>query len=817
MSSIQDITELKQELQSFPSWPEKIDFINHSFTQLIQVESSELKQKYLRSVKVMSEMPVGDEILCEYLLAAYEAIVESFFSDNTPLLKSDGTLGFSAKDEQKGLEFAKILDTILGYYEQSLLTQVTEGTLNLAINSEAVQTEKSKVSQIIREQMEKLIPSALETCQNFSGIALELADPDLSKEHKIIATKSVYEPETQLTESLRNLAISWKQEPDPTVLLKDLQASFRFLRNIYLEKQEAFQSHQRQNNSLQIELLQQQMETVEEIETTLKLLENSLKNLPYLDDQIETLAQSLYQAKSVERFLLELQGEVRDIFKQGNIESFKMIAALNYRMKTRSLEYLAIENYAASIKMEETLKNRLCEMLFQNFLKQNPKVAPSQLRNNIVIQKQVREKARKQIKKLSQINLIIHQGILRIVNVNQTMHLSILEFQKRILSYQKKKTDKDKRMRDVSLLEEQLKVLFLQAHTLFQKIFEHQQGTFNQAQKLFAQFIQSMLNPQPIHDQILACDQALEDTSDKRLINLTAREIATFRTPSYAKNLQRHPEIVSIFNKELIALVMRRHSAIDQTQDSTALRVLIARNLTPDSVKLFHDIIQCLPKRQFPLRGSPGKNLHEIVCLYKESLEKTFSGFIAQSQVEMVQKGPIVKVCRLFHLYLSGAWRNLNRTATETQDFLKQYEKREQIRCREELDLLIDFWKKELNYLMTTPHRDWQPHTYRQLQEKEIKQLSQHLTAKQFLEVEDYLSIPPKPGMNIQGELELMRILESFLQKLKKKPQETIDALTKRQRHALRTKKGNFLVKERFHYLKSLSTAEAKGSLTSDH
>lgn len=801
-----DTIQLKTAIQNLSTYTERTRFISKHLVELFQFESDEKKKYHTHRVLVLAESSIDNEILCEDLLETFEKIFKITVSPGVQVFKADGTFGLNPSNQEHMDELANKIESILQEHERAILIRITEGGINVALNSEEVASTKEKLLGLIHEQMETLLPVALKDCKDFRPIAFQLVDGNLSEKEKLDGSKSVHDPEEQLKKTIRSIETG--VEGNRLNLLKQLSQAFRTVKVAYLEKRDAFQCDKKRSTTEQETLLTSQINKIDSIQTSLTILENAIENLPYLESHLKFLAQSTYQAKSVELFFQEIQKEVEAIFQKGNIDGFKVIAALNYKLKARSMQYWAVENYAVIGKMKEVLKDQWTAVMVRNLIKKNKGLDENKVYQNPKIIGQVYEKVEEKLSGLTVALKKTHREILEIISCGLKTHHLLIDFQKKVLSYQQKNTPKATRIRDGLALEKGLKGIYEKVIGHFNLVTDDEKGLYCQGRDVFSKTIRETLTTPLLYDQMLFCDQELEGTEDSMNINMSPAELALFRDPQMAQNLQKLPAIQSVFNDELVAFLGGETSVINDHENGEALKKLLAKNITPSLVMSFIDFIRCIPKKQMPLLSPAGKNLLEVCFGYKEILERTFAGFIATSQRDVMQKGPFVKAFKLLRAYLTPHFQTLEQEREQALIYRKKLSERDRVRWQEEVSELISFWKGEINRLMFLSERERESRNYKKISEKEVGLMSKHISSKQLFEIEEFLEIPPGDDIKIEGEEVLLQIAYDFLQRIVKDPSTIPRGMSQKQHHALLDKEGKFNVLAR---IKQLNPVEAEG------
>jgi len=650
--------ELERDLKNESDIDRKTAHVAETAGKLLTVmNSGGIQQKIVRLV----ENPFDKDLAYHSLFSLYE----NMYSVAKRVVEKIGEGGSTDQVVLGGKTATQVLEEavnrmIFQHERDELLAPVSaklgkkKGDYGPAMYSEVVKRAGRNLISGINSQINELLPTVTKVCQNFSGVSNKFATVESrsgNERQKYEEVWLIYQAEKAARERIDEIASITK---DKIGFFQDLLDDFKKIGTTYHEKIDSLAYLKEEIENTLDDLQNQGEETTDKVdlekqlaglddkidklnkgdtklretERMLLTLKNLIEKFPAIESQIEFFIESDFQAKSVYKFLEEINKEMKGVFGQQNIQAFEVIAALVYKLKSTSLMYEDANYYLAAVRMVEDvtrfLERKLGEKQEKNI---NQKVAAELKRYGL---------------EAGMLN--IHGTMNRIKELNNRIHLALVAFGDRFAdrsgSGEVSETHESAREELTDKLESYLaEVKKLSKGTIF--------AQYRKNLKQFQQFTEKTLEDKHIGEQVLRAFLDLSARGEKtplkkeELLNFQKFKLYTKMLPDsrvqlfYSEALRkfmRDEPCDEIFPTNIRLRFVSEISRIEEKQQEnpavkkvskyeTALSY-IAENLTPKEIEGLARFVPCMPRNELRLTYPPGKLFIDIAEKHVEFIRK---------------------------------------------------------------------------------------------------------------------------------------------------------------------------------------------------
>lgn len=790
MTLLENIIEpwaLERDLKNENDVDRKIDAVSQSIFKLLdELKAGSGRQKIDRLV----QNPFDKELTYDSLFALYENIHVLA----NKIVQKVGAAG-SLEDVRLGSRTAAdvledaVNQMIFRHERDELLAPVSaklagkKGDYGPAMYSEVVKRAGRNLISGINSQINELLPTVTKICQGFTGIANQFVSRENRsgrERQKYEEVWLIYQAEKAARERIAEIASITK---DKVEFFQDLLDDFAKIRTAYDEKtaslvylrdetigsleelqDQAEETTDKRDLEKQLKGLDQKLEKLEKGDSRLQQMErqlSTLKNLivkfPAIQNQIETFIDSDLQAKSVFKFLEEINQEMKGIFGQQNIQAFEVIAALVYKLKATSLMYDDANYYQAVVRMVDDVTAFLQRTLGEKQEKNIPQKVSAALQES-----GLQAGATK-----------IHQTMIQVKALNNRIHQALMTYGNRITdrgaSDQKAQSVVDEREELTRVLEDYLaQVQKLSSDDVF--------AQYRACQRKFQSFTEQNLEEKHIGEQVLRAFLDLGGRGEP--LPMKKEELVNFQKFKLYTKMMPNGDVQRFFSENLKAF-MRGEPCEEITPGNIRLRFasdiaraeekrkqnpaagevpkhemavrFVAENLTPKEVESLARFVPCMPRNELRLTFPPGKVFIDIAEKHVEFLQRQ-----SQRQFVLINSGEERKSeNEITFKELSGRELIKKAYATLLQQFQSVFDRidqekqreedfiaREQRKWRRELDLVIQTLQARIEALKSDSPLE--PGKLKRYSRDETALLSKHIGADQFDKIESLFGRIPE-------------------------------------------------------------------------
>ncbi len=771
--------ELERDLKNEHDTTKKIDRVSQTIGLLLdEMETGGCRLKIERLV----QNPFDKELAYRSLFSLYENI----YSVAKRVIEKIGQTGALDQVKLGNRSAAQVLEEavnqmIFQHERDELLAPVSanlgkkKGDYGPAMYSEFVKRAGRNLISNINSQINEMLPTVTKICQGFSGVSNKF----VSKENRSGSERQryeevwlIYQAEKAARDRIADITSITK---DKVEFFQDLLDDFKKIRTSYREKIDSLALLREETGNALDDLLNQEEETTDkldlekqlaaleektnklikgddklhETERLLLTLKNLIEKFPGIEDQIEFFIESDFQAKSVFKFLEEINQEMRGIFGQQNMQSFEVIADLVYKLKSTSLMYEDANYYQATVRMVEDVMGFLQRTMGER----QEKNANQKLANEL------KESG------LEAGVLKIHQTMNRIKELNNHIHMALVDFGDRFADRdgtgQVTASSETSREELKKGLEEYLEeVKKLSEDDIFYQ--------YRKCQKKFQMFTEKNLEEKHIGEQVL---RAFLDLSVKgetpplkkdELLNFQKFKLYTKMMPDskvqgfYSKSLKRFmrgepckeitPTNIRLqFLSEIAGIEEKQENnpaAPKISKHEMAIRY-VAENLTPKEVESLARFVPCMPRNELRLTYPPGKLFIDIAEKHMEFIRKqSLRQFVlinpgderkTENEItfkELSGRELIKKAYSTLWQQLQPVFEKISGEKGREEDFIN----RERKKWRKELDQVIQNLQGQIDALSGDTIYDLGK--LRSYQTDEVSLMSKYISTDQFDKIE---------------------------------------------------------------------------------
>ncbi|MBU2646468.1 hypothetical protein KKI24_17300 [bacterium] len=806
--------ELERDLKNEPDINRKIEQVTHAVGKLLQLMKTEESQQKINRLK---ENPFDKELAFQSLFSLYG----NLFMVTKRFLEKVGEAAPLEKIQLGNKPAARILEEavnkmIFSHERDELLAPVSarlgkkKGDYGPAMYSEYVKRVGRNLISSINNQINELLPTVTKICQGFAGVSGRFVSQETrsgSEREKYEDVWLIYQAEKAARERIAEIAAISR---DKVAFFQDLLDDFTKIKTAYQEKIESLAYLREQTQDALDGLISQGEETTEkldlekqltslgektrkllkgndklvQIERLLQTLKNLIEKFPGIQNQIEFFIESDYQAKSVYKFLEEINQEMKGIFGQQNIQAFEVIGALVYKLKATSRMYEDANYYQAVARMvddvTEFLKRRLAEKREKNI---NQKVM-------IELRKSGLEEGA----------LVIHQTMNRIKELNNQIHQVLVEFGDRLADRKGSGGNPESRDNSRKELTAELEKRLASVEKLSRgDIFSQ----YRFCQKQFQGFTELNLEEKHIGEQVLRAFLELSGRGEtpamkkEELLNfqkfklyqkmMPAASVQAFYSEALKKFMRGEPcdemsptnirlrfvsEIAQIEEKQ-----QKKPTAKAMSKHETAIR-FVAENVTPKEIESLARFVPCMPRNELRLTYPPGKVFIEIADRHMAFMRRESQrqyvllnpGEIRKSENEisfreLSGKELIKKAYGLLHRHLEPVFARINEETNREEDFIN----RERNKWQKELDQVILYLQYQIESLSSENLNE--VGGFRTYSAEECSLIAKYISADQFDRIESLFGrkyLVDKDSVLADVEVFLVQVIVDFYQLMEK-------------------------------------------------
>lgn len=699
---------------------------------------------------------------------------------------------------------------ILNYERQVFFAPVSarldrkKGEYGPAMYSEGVKRTGKNLIYKVKSQTDELIPTVSHICRKFNGIASQFVTaanrnkPDREKYEDIWG---IFQAEQKVKEHIKELGVLEKNKlPFVEKLIEEfdhLKLSYQekiesldFLEEKYqkdieglgqsneeLHKKREFENKIRTYTSRKV-TLRYGCEKSHDIAKYLSTLKNLIEKFPKIERGIENFIESNYQARSVQRFLEEINGEIRDIFGQQKIEAFKIISALTFKLKGTSILYDSANYYLAATKMEEDMiRFHSDQVSVGNTSKKGLSNGQAKLLSNV--------------KK-------IHKYMVRLKDANDHIHVALISYRSFVNGYTEntEKGEKDKNDKDLGIrLQKALRMIEL----LFKKEIL---PLYKECQMIFQKFSEESIEEKHIGEQVIRAFMSL--TKRKLSSAMKKQDVVNFQRFKLYQKMKPDGDVQSYYIKALkyfmkgeasdlllpksieaafpeqlksykASLEKRAVQKKDQSQTGIIFS-FIAENISPKEVEDFSRFVPCMPSNELRLTIPPGKYFLDIAekhldyitseakkqfVLLNPGQEKKFDNEVNYRELSALEI--VKKAYKTIRSYMESHFETIEEEKFKEFDFIR----REKIKWQKELEQIIHRLQYHIDILKQEAIKE--EGSFRKFDEEEMGLMMKHLSSDQIDQLEKQFSREHKLDKDselFEIEYMLSQVVQGFLDKL---------------------------------------------------
>ncbi|NQU63462.1 MAG: hypothetical protein HQ517_04140, partial [SAR324 cluster bacterium] len=688
-----------------------------------------------------------------------------------------------------------------------------KGDYGPAMYSEQVKRIGRNLIASINSQINELLPTVTKICQGFGGVSNKFVSKQArskSEREKYEEVWLIYQAEKAVMERISEIATISK---DKVKFFQDLLDDFSKIKTAYQEKIDSLAYLREKSQNALDELLSQGEETTDkldlekqlvslgektdklnkgtqklhEMERLLLTLKNLIEKFPGIENQIEFFIESDLQAKSVYKFLEEINQEMKGIFGQQNIQAFEVIGALVYKLRSTSLMYENANYYKAVTRMgadvEKFLQRTLSEKREKNI---NQKVAAELKRCGLENGVQ-----------------IIHQSMNTIKELNNNIHQVLVELGDQF-------TDRNgdgKVLESPENARHDLKIKLEKYLTAVKKLSDEEiYRQYQKCQKQFQDFIEQNLEEKHIGEQVLRAFLELSKQGEtlpmkkEELLNFQKFKLYTKMLPDsrvqlfYAETLKkfmRGEPCVEIFPTNIRLRFVSQITEIEKLEHNypenpfsetkskheTAIR-FIAENVTPKEIESLARFVPCMPRNELRLTYPPGKLFIEIAekhmaFIRKQSLRQFVlinPGDQKKNENEIVfkelaGKELIKKSYNILYRYLEPIFARISEEKGREDDFIN----RERRKWQKELDQIILYLQYQIDALSNENLQE--EGKFRVFTYEESALMAKYINTDQFDKLESLFRrkyVVDKDSVLTDVEVFIVQLIQNFYQLMEK-------------------------------------------------
>lgn len=773
--------ELERDLKNEHDIIKKIDRVAQSTGMLLdEMEITGCRQK----IDHLVQNPFDREIAYNSLFALYENI-HSLASRVVEKIGPTGSLDkVKIGTRSAGEVIEEAVNRMIFQHERDeLLAPVSaelgrkKGDYGPAMYSEVVKRAGRNLIMSINSQINELLPTATKICQGFSGVSNRFVTRDTrsgSERQRYEEVWLIYQAEKAAKDRIAEIASITK---DKIGYFQDLLDDFEKIRITYREKMDSLIYLKEESGNALDELLNQGEETTDrselekqivgldekieklqqgdgrlhEIERLLLTLKNLIEKFPQIQDQIELFLESDFQARSVYKFLEEINQEMKGIFGQQNLQAFEVIAALVFKLKSTSLMYEDANYYQATVRMSDDVTRFLQRTLEERKEKNIPARVVTELKESGIEAGVMK----------------IHDTMNRIKALNNRIHLALVEFGDRFAD----REGSGEAPGGMETAQEELKQGLGRYLEEVKKLSEDDIAIqYRKCQRKFQQFTEKNLEEKHIGEQVLrgfldiSVKGGTPPMKKEELLNFQKFKLYTRMMPNpdvqafYSKSLKRfmrgeHCEEVTPTNIRLRFVSEITRLEEKERNDPTTKPVskherairYIAENLTPKEVESLARFVPCMPRNELRLTYPPGKLFIDIAEKHMDFIRKqSLRQFVLinpgeerknENEItfkELAGRELIKKAYGTLFQQLQPVFDRIKGETAREEDFVN----RERNKWRKELDQVILFLQNQIDAARENMIDETRLRRYN---ESETFLLSKHISPDQFDKIESLL------------------------------------------------------------------------------
>lgn len=648
-----------------------------------------------------------------------------------------------------------------------------KGEYGPAMYSEGVKRSGKNLVFKIKSQTDEMIPTVSRICRTYRGIASQFVTREnrhQTDREKYEEIWLIFQAEQKVQEHIKELG---RIEKNKLPFLEKLIEEFDQLKASYREKIESFDVledkylkdienlgttnedlHKRRDLEKKLrgydakkEILERGGEKVHEVKKYLETLKKLMEKFPRIERGIENFTESDYQARSVQRFLDEIDEEVRDIFGQQKIEAFKIISALTYKLRGTSILYESANYYLAAYKMEEDM---------------------IRFRSDQVASGDKKALTSEEKKLLSYVT-VFHKQMNLLKDANDGIHSALILYRNQVNGYTEHTSEQEKKAHDKALGKNLKKAL-----KLIEMLFEEDiLPLYKKCQVIFQTFSENSMEEKHIGEQVIRAFMSL--TKRKQPSAMKKQDVVSFqRFKLYQKMkpnraVQSHfitafkqfmqgesssaldpKTIESLFPEELETYRKSLEKKAVRKKDQSRTGIIfsfIAENLSPKEIEDFSRFVPCIPSNELRLTVPPGNYFLDIAEKHLDFIEsEAKKQFILLNPGEEKKFDNEVNFRELSALELvKKAYSTLNSymepyLETIAEEKFKEFDfiRREKLKWQKELDQIIDRLQYHIDILNDS--RTVDEGRFRSFDEDEERFMAKHLSSDQIDRIEAQFS-----------------------------------------------------------------------------
>jgi|GEM_PF-2904121 len=809
--------ELERDLKNEPDIDRKIDHVTNAVGKLL--EELKTKESYDNILR-LKENPFDKQLAFSSLFGLYT----SLFMVAKKVI--DRTSGFGSPDKVKlgNKTAAQVLNEavnkmIFSHEKDELLAPVSadlgkkKGDYGPAMYSEYVKRAGRNLISSINNQINDLLPTVTKICQGFSGISNKFVSRETrskGEREKFEDIWLIYQAEKAAMERIAEIASITK---DKVVFFQDLLNDFSHIKKAYQEKIESLAYLAEQTQNSLDEVLRQGEETTEkldlesqlftlgektkklhkgneklhEMERLLLTLNNLINRFPAIESQIEFFIESDFQAKSVYKFLEEINQEMKGVFGQQNIQAFEVIGALVYKLKSTSLMYDNANYYQAATRMSDDVLKFLQRKLGEEREPNIKQKAAAGLRAS-----GLKEGVQN-----------IHLLMTHVKELNNKIHLVLVEFGNRLVVTSENGKSAEEAVTTRDELQSKLEKYLVDVKKLSEERILSQ---YRKCQKQFQDFIEINLEEKQIGEQVLRSflDQSSKGETPplkkEELLNFQKFKLYTKMLPDtrvqrfYSdalKKFMRGEPCDEIFPTNIRLQFVSEITEIEEIENKypenpsrkgvskheTAIN-FIAENVTPKEIENLARFVPCMPRNELRLTYPPGKLFIDIAEKHMEFIRaQSLRQFVLinpgeerknENEIlfkELAGKELIKKAYNVLHRHLEPVFQRIKEEKGREEDFIN----RERSKWRRELDQIILHLQYQINALSS--ENLVEEGTFRIISAEERALMAKYISTDQFDKLESLFGKKyevDKDSVLAEVEVFLIQTIQAFYQIMEK-------------------------------------------------
>ena len=523
-----------------------------------------------------------------------------------------------------------------------------------------------------------------------------------------------------------------------------------------------------------------------EMERLLLTLNNLIEKFPGIENQIEFFIESDFQAKSVYKFLEEINQEMKGVFGQQNIQAFEVIGALVYKLKSTSLMYEDANYYQAVTRMANDVE-RFLQRTFGEKREKNiaQKVA-------VELQKSGLEYGVQNI----------HQNMSRIKELNNKIHRVLLASGDQCTDRQKDGKIPENPQNTQDELKGKLEKYLATVKKLSEEVFSQYQN----CQKKFQDFIEKNIEEKHIGEQVLRAFVELSGRGEtvpmkkEELVNFQKFKLYTKMLPDSRvqlffaealKKFMRGEPCVEIFPTNIRLRFVSEITKIEeiehnypgnpfkesQSKHGTAIS-FIAENISPKEIESLARFVPCMPRNELRLTYPPGKIFIEIAEKHMEFIRKqSLRQFVLVNPGEerkneneivfkqLAGKELIKKSYSILYKHLEPVFSRISEEKNREEDYIN----RERQKWQKELNQIILHLQYQIDALSSENLAE--EGKFRVFTPEESALMAKYISPDQFDKIESLFRrnyVVDRDSVLAEVEIFLVRIIQDFYQFLEK-------------------------------------------------